>query len=159
MSTAWSQSVQEQTEVQAEYGMCSNRKTDSEALLQRMMSGACRATSRGCRIETSLQNGCDRFNVRRASTREAKPLTDLSSPDNQGTYIGIRCVDGYGRVPGAVERVECILVPDHSANCIGGMQGTCMSCVTVHAKHKKCASDNAEAMMDSGVLCPCTVPR
>jgi len=23
------------------------------------------------------------------------------------TYIGIRCVDGYGRVPGAVERVEC----------------------------------------------------
>eukprot|EP00913_Durusdinium_trenchii_P030950 g28988.t1 len=26
---------------------------------------------------------------------------------NHGISIGIRCVDGYGRVPGAVERVEC----------------------------------------------------
>lgn len=26
---------------------------------------------------------------------------------NHGTTIGIRCVEGYGRVPGAVERVEC----------------------------------------------------
>ena len=26
---------------------------------------------------------------------------------NHGTSIGIRCVDGYGRVPGAVENVEC----------------------------------------------------
>ena len=26
-----------------------------------------------------------------------------------GTTIGIRCVEGYGRVPGAVERVECAL--------------------------------------------------
>lgn len=29
---------------------------------------------------------------------------------NHGTSIGIRCVDGYGRVPGAVENVECCLM-------------------------------------------------